>query len=413
MELTELLERRFQTAETVDADIFAKAHAFDSADAARALGLYPYFLPLENNDGPVARLQGRQVIMLGSNNYLGLTADPRVREAAAQAARALGTSCTGSRLLNGTFCVHERLEERLAAFVGKEAALVFATGYQTNLGVLTALLGEHDTAVLDWHDHASLLDGARLARGRLVRFRHNDLADLERVLAEARQHGGGILVVVDGLYSMEGDLAPLPEIAPLVRAAGARLFVDDAHGLGTVGPGGRGTAAHYGLTDQVDLIMGTFSKSFASVGGFVAGPARVIDYIRHFGRPMLFSASLPPPNVAAVDAALTVLLEEPERLERLHANAAMWRAGLRAMGFEIGRAEGPIVPVIVGDEARTLWLWRSLLDAGVYTNCVLYPAVPRNRALLRTSVMATHEPAHLARALELFETVGRGLGIIG
>ncbi|RME75997.1 MAG: aminotransferase class I/II-fold pyridoxal phosphate-dependent enzyme, partial [Planctomycetota bacterium] len=286
------------------------------------------------------------------------------------------------------------------------------TGYQTNLGILTALVGEHDVAILDQHDHASLIDGARLARGRMMRFRHNRADDLERQLGKLEQQQGKLLVV-DGLYSMEGDLADLPALVPVARRHGARVFVDDAHGLGVVGPGGRGTAAHFGMTDEVDLIMGTFSKSFASVGGFVAGDERVIDYIRHWGRPMVFSASLPPPNVAAVDAALSVMLEEPERVERVRANGERWREGLRSIGFDVGKSESPIVPVVIGDEVQCLWMWRSLVDAGVYTNCVLHPAVPRNRALLRTSVMATHEPAQLDRALELFETIGKGLGLLG
>jgi 7-keto-8-aminopelargonate synthetase-like enzyme len=310
MDLLQVLQSRFDTAEQASSDVFHKAYAFEHADAVRQLGMYPYFQPLKGNDGPVATLEGREVLMLGSNNYLGLTTHPKVREAAAEAARKEGTSCTGSRLLNGTFCVHEALEERLADFVGMESALIFSTGYQTNVGTLTALVGEHDICLLDQHDHASLVDGARLARGKTLLFRHNDAGDLARVLRRLKPDRGK-LVVVDGLYSMEGDLADLPQIAPAARKHGARVFVDDAHGLGVVGPGGRGTAAHFGMTDQVDLIMGTFSKSFASVGGFIAGERRVVDYIRHFGRPMLFSASLPPPNVAAADAALTIMLEEP------------------------------------------------------------------------------------------------------
>jgi len=411
MQLDEILEGRHDAAHVVDADLFGKAFRFVQADQARALGLYPYFQPLENNDGPVARFQGRDVIMLGSNNYLGLTAHPKVREAAADAARRYGPSCTGSRLLNGSFEMHERLEARLAEFVGLEAALVFATGYQTNVGILSALVGPKDTAVLDEHDHASLQDGARVARGQMVRFKHNDLDDLGRVLG-AIDGPGGKLVAVDGLYSMEGDLADLPGIVRAARAAQARILVDDAHGLGTLGPGGRGTAAHFGLTAEVDLIMGTFSKSFASVGGFAAGPARVIDFMRHFARPMLFSASLPPPNVAAVDAALTVMLAEPERVTRLAENAAYWRQGLREWGFDIGNTTSAIVPVVIGGEPQTLMIWKALAEAGVYVNAVLYPAVPLSRAMLRTSVIATHERAQLDRALEAMVKLARQFGVI-
>jgi 8-amino-7-oxononanoate synthase len=411
MQLEEALRGSHEAPHIVDADILAKAFRFDQADQVRALGLYPYFQPLENNDGPVARFQGREVIMLGSNNYLGLTAHPKVREAAAEAARRFGPSCTGSRLLNGTFEMHERLEARLAEFVGKEAALVFATGYQTNVGILTALVGPKDTAVLDEHDHASIQDAARTALGQMARFKHNDLGDLARVLAGI-EGAGGTLVAVDGLYSMEGDLADLPGIVRVARAHHARVFVDDAHGLGTVGPGGRGTAAHFGLTAEVDLIMGTFSKSFASVGGFAAGPARVIDYLRHYARPMVFSASLPPPSVAAVDAALTVMLAEPERVTQLADHAAYWRQGLREWGFNIGATHSAIVPIVIGGEPKTLMIWKALVEAGVYVNAVLYPAVPMGRAMLRTSVMATHDRSQLDRALELMVKLARQFGVI-
>jgi 7-keto-8-aminopelargonate synthetase-like enzyme len=357
--------------------------------------------------------------MFGSNNYLGLTTHTRVREAAARAAQRWGTSLTGSRFVNGTLELHEQLERRIAAFVGKPAALVFTSGYQVNLAVGAALLAAEDAvAVIDRQVHASIYDGVRLGMaggGRWVRFRHNTPTSLDRALARLSPEQRP-LVITDGVFSAEGTLAPLDEFAAVARRHGARLFVDDAHGLGVVGPGGRGTAAHFGVTDGVDLIGGTFSKSLASVGGFLAGDPEVLDYVRHFAPSFMFAASATPASLAAALAALDVLDDEGWRVDRVRTQAQRFASELHAMGFDVGGAErgaSAIVPVRIGDGARTLEFWNRLMDAhGVYTNPFLPPGVPERGSLLRTSCMATHEPEHLDRALEAFAEVGRGLGLI-
>ena len=391
-------------------DLFDKAHAFTIAHETKASGLYPYFLAMEGNEGSEAVYQGRRILMFGSNNYLGLTTHPKVREAAQQAVADFGTSCTGSRFLNGTLELHLQLERELAAWVGKEAALVFSTGMQTNLGVVSSLVGRFDTVILDKEDHASIVDAARLSWGQIKRYRHNDVEQLERMLAEVPDDRGK-LVVVDGLYSMEGDLAPLPEIIELCTRFGARLMVDDAHALGVMGEG-RGTAAHFGVTDTVDLIMSTFSKSLASLGGFIAGDDQVVHYIQHHARSLIFSASIPPANAAAALAALQVMQAEPERVVQLHRNADRLRSGLRDLGFDTGASVTPVIPVIVGDDTLTFFLWKQLLDAGVYVNAIISPATPKGRQLLRTSVMATHTEAQLDRVLETFQQVGQQVGLI-
>lgn len=392
-------------------DLFAKVAEFTEAKEAVAAGYYPYFIPLDENEGTEVTYKGHRLIMCGSNNYLGLTTHPKVREAAIEAIRKYGTSNTGSRFLNGTLRLHKELEEELADFVGKEAALVFSTGYQTNLGTIQGIIGRNDTVILDRDDHASIVDGAVLSQGRILRFRHNDMADLERVLQKADPEHGR-LVVVDGVYSMGGDIAPLPELVRLCRQYGARLMVDDAHSMGVLGPQGNGTAAHFGLTDEVDLIMSTFSKSFASLGGFIAGDADVIHYIQHFGRSMIFSASIPPANVAAARAALQIMKEEPERRERLWQITRRMKRELSAMGWDTGNSETPIIPIIVGDNMKTIFLWKRLFEEGVFVNPVLPPAVPPNKSLLRTSYMATHTDAQLDQVLETFHKVGRELGLI-
>jgi 8-amino-7-oxononanoate synthase len=391
-------------------DIFEKCFGYTAAKEAMAAGLYPYFIPLTENEGTVASFRGHRLIMCGSNNYLGLTTDPRVRQAALEAIQRFGTSCTGSRFLNGTLELHEQLEHELAEWVGKEAALVFSTGMQTNLGTISALVGRNDVVILDKDDHASIVDGARLGWGEIRRFRHNDMQDLERVLASIPDDRGR-LIVVDGLYSMGGDLAPLPEITALCRQYGARLMVDDAHAIGVLG-GGRGTAAHFGLTDKVDLIMSTFSKSFASLGGFVAGEEAVIHYIKHQARALIFSASIPPANAAAALAALKIMREEPERIQRLNAIGERMRRGLRDLGFNIGNSVSPIIPIIIGDDTRTLLAWKSLFEAGVFVNPVLSPAVPQGQQLLRTSYMATHTDEQLDYVLEAYARVGKQVGLI-
>lgn len=381
-----------------------------SPSRAKELGIYPFFIPLDETEGTEVSIQGRRLVMLGSNNYLGLTTHPLVREAAADALREFGTSCTGSRFLNGTLAMHGELERRLARFVGKEKALVFSTGYQANLGVLSALIGRSDIVVCDKEDHASIVDGCRLALGRMARFRHNHPQDLDRVLA-ACPSGAGKLVAVDGVFSMGGEIVPLPEIAPVCREHGARLLVDDAHAMGVLG-GGRGTAAHFGMVDEVDLIVGTFSKSFASIGGFVAGNEAAIHWIQHLARSLIFSASLPAPNVAAALAALDVMEREPERVDRVNAIADRMRRGFVDLGFDVGESQTPIIPIFIGDSLATMKAWRALFDAGVYVNVAIPPAVPPGKALLRTSYMATHTEEQMDRVLDTFSAVGRSLGLV-
>ncbi|MDY7080589.1 MAG: pyridoxal phosphate-dependent aminotransferase family protein [Chloroflexota bacterium] len=390
-------------------DLFDKCQAFSRAREAQAAGLYPYFIPLTDSEGTEVTVGDHRLIMIGSNNYLGLTTHPKVRRAAIEATERYGTSCTGSRFLNGTLELHRELEQRLAEFVSTEAALVFSTGYQTNVGTISSLVGRGDFVITDKEDHASIVDGCRLSFGEMRRFRHNDMTHLERVLAGLPSEVGK-LVVVDGVFSMGGDIAPLPEMMPLCRKYGARLMVDDAHSVGVLG-GGRGTAAHFGLAGQVDLTMGTFSKSFASLGGFIAGAADVIHYIQHNARSLIFSASMPPANTAAVLAALEVMQEEPERIARVNQIGAYMRAGFRQLGFDVGTSETPVIPVIIGDDTRTFLAWKMLYEAGIYTNPVVSPAVPPELALLRTSYMATHTDGQLDRVLAAFADLGQVMGL--
>jgi 8-amino-7-oxononanoate synthase len=390
-------------------DIFAKCSSYTTAKEAIAAGYYPYFIPLTENEGSEAVFRGRRLIMCGSNNYLGLTTHPKVRQAAMDAIQRYGTSCTGSRFLNGTLEMHEQLESELAEWTGKQAALVFSTGMQTNLGTISSMVGRDDVVILDKQDHASIVDGACLARGEIKRFRHNDLADFERVL-KSIPDGKGKLVVVDGLYSMEGDIAPLLKIIPICKKYGARLMVDDAHAMGVLG-GGHGTAAHFNMTEGVDLIMSTFSKSFASLGGFIAGDEDVIHYIKHHARALIFSASIPPANAAAALAALQVMREEPERITRLTEIGARMRREYSRLGFNIGKSETPVIPILIGDDTRTLLTWKALFEAGIFVNPVLSPAVPEGRQLLRTSYMATHTDQQLDRVVEILEKVCTETGL--
>ncbi len=392
-------------------DIFQRITHFQLAQQARAAGIYPFFQPIEINEGNEAIIDGRRVLMLGSNNYLGLTRHPRVIAAAHKALDTYGPSMTGSRLLNGTSVLHQQLEERIAAFLGTEAAVVFTTGYLANLCVISALVDRSCTAVIDKSDHASIYDGAALAAGNVIRFRHNDPAHLDAVLAGLPPDSAR-LVVIDGVYSMGGDIAPLPEIARICLQHRTRLLVDDAHAIGTLGENGRGTASHFGVTRGVDLVVGTFSKSLASVGGFCAGPAPVLEYIKHFARPMIFTASLPPPSTAAALAALECMEDEPWRVERIKEIGARMRQGLQDLGFDTGDSATPIIPIRVGNEIRTAALWKDLLDHGIYTNAVLLPAVPRGQSLLRTSYVATQTDAQLQFALETFAELGRKHGVI-
>ena len=391
-------------------DLFDKCYNFTEAKIAIAAGYYPYFLPLTGNEGTEAVFKGKRLIMCGSNNYLGLTVDPRVRQAAIEAIEKFGSSCTGSRFLNGNLEFHEQLEREIADYVGKEAALVFSTGMQVNLGTISALVGRGDTIILDKEDHASIVDGAMLSMGEIRRYAHNDMGELERLLSRLPTDKGK-LVVVDGVFSMGGDLAPLPEIVALCKEYDARLMVDDAHGLGVTG-GGRGTSWQMGVTEDVDLIMSTFSKSFASLGGFIAGDEPVIHYIKHHARSLLFSASIPPSNAAAALAALNIMREEPERIQRLNEIGDYMRAGYKRLGFNTGNSVTPIIPIIIGDRMRTLMIWHVLFDAGVFVNPVLTPAVPQGMDLLRTSYMATHTDDQLDKVLAVFEQVGKQVGLI-
>jgi len=391
-------------------DLFGKCSQFTAAKEAMEKGYYPYFLPLEDTEGTEITIDGHRLIMIGSNNYLGLTAHPRVKQASIDATKRYGTSCTGSRFLNGTLRIHLELEQKLARLVGKESALIFGTGYQVNLGTISSLLGRHDIVITDREDHASILDGCRLSCAKMKRYPHNDMDGLERVLAGCPDSAGK-LVIVDGVFSMAGDLAPLPEMTALCKKYGARLMVDDAHGLGVTG-GGRGTAWQFGVTADVDLIMGTFSKSFASLGGFIAGDADVIHYIQHFARSLIFSASIPASAVATVSAAIDVMLEEPERVERLWAVSDRVRTELSRMGYNIGTSCTPIVPVIFGDLMKAIGAWHTLFDAGVYTNAVIPPAVPEGLSLLRTSYMATHTDEQIDQVLTLFEQVRKDVGLV-
>jgi 8-amino-7-oxononanoate synthase len=391
-------------------DLFEKCYQFTDARVAQEVGFYPFFIPLSQSEGTEAYVGDHRIIMCGANNYLGLTTHPKVRQAAVEAIKEYGTSCTGSRLANGTLDIHRELERRLADFVGKESALVFSTGFQVNLGVISALVTKSEFVITDKEDHASIVDGCMLSRGTMKRFRHNDMADLERVLASIPPEEGK-LIVVDGLFSVTGDLAPLPEIVPLCKKYNARLLVDDAHAMGVLG-GGRGTTAHFGINEGVDLIMGTFSKSFASMGGFIAGDDDVIHYIQHHARAFIFSAALTPPNVAAVLAALDVIMEEPERVERLNAIGERMRCAYKRMGFDIGPSQTPIIPIIIGEDFRTLLVWKRLYEEGVYTNVFLPPGVPVNQSLLRTSYMATHTDEQLDEVLDVMERVGKEARLI-
>lgn len=392
------------------ADIFEKAFKYTTVKEIKATGYYPYFIALDGHEGTEAVYRGRRLLMFGSNNYLGLTTHPQVREAAINAIKTYGTSCTGSRFLNGTLLMHEQLEHELAEWVDKPAALVFSTGYQTNLGAISSLVGRRDYAILDKDDHASIVDGVQLSFGEMKRFRHNDVNDLNRVLAALPEEVGK-LVVVDGLFSMEGDIAPLPDMLPVIKRYGARLLVDDAHAMGVLG-GGRGTAAHFDVTDDVDLIMSTFSKSFASLGGFIAGDEDVISFIKHTGRSMIFSASIPPSNAAAALAALDIMRREPERVQQVNANAAYMRQELHRLGFNTGNSCTPVVPIIIGEDQTCFVVWRHLFDAGLFVNPVISPGVPVGRALLRTSYMATHTKEQMDRALEIYQQVGKEFGLI-
>jgi 8-amino-7-oxononanoate synthase len=399
-------------------DVFAKARTHDRIEQlamAKQADLLPYFRILDSEAGPVVEMEGRETIMLGSNNYLGLTGDSRVKQAARDALERYGTGLTGSRLLNGTTPLHVDLERELADWMGTEDSIVFTTGYQANLGCIGTILEPGDTVICDSADHASILDGCRLSGAKLRPFRHNQMDKLEKMLDRAGGDGGGVMVVVDGVFSMEGDVCNLPPIVELCQRYGARLMVDEAHGVGVLGARGAGACELFGLEDRVDLRMGTFSKSLASCGGFIAGPADVIEFLRIASRAFIFTASAVPAAVGAALGALRIIRSEgPELMAKLLDNAAYLRQGFRELGLRVvepgtlpdgTEATTPVVPVIVGEDWQAVLLWKALFDAGVYTNVALHPAVPPGGALLRTSLMATHEREQLDRALEIVEKV--------
>jgi 8-amino-7-oxononanoate synthase len=399
------------------ADVFEKVRTHERAEqleAAKAAGVLPYFKVLTSEAGPVVEMEGREMIMLGSNNYLGLTGDPRVKQAARDALEVYGTGLTGSRLLNGTTPLHLELERELAEWMGSEDVIVFTTGHQANAGCIGTILSARDTVICDSADHASILDGCKLSGAKLRPYRHNQMPKLERMLERAAGDGGGVLVVVDGVFSMEGDLCNLPAIVELCGRYGARLMVDEAHAVGVLGARGAGSCELFGLEDEVDLRMGTFSKSLASCGGFIAGPAEVVEYLRISARPFIFTASAVPAAVGAALGALRIIRSEgPELMERLLDNARYLRRGISELGLraiEPGtlpdgtEAATPVVPVVVGEDWQAVMLWKALYDGGVYTNVAIHPAVPPGGALLRTSLMASHEREHLDRALAILES---------
>jgi 8-amino-7-oxononanoate synthase len=394
-------------------DLFEKLGRWSRYEDVVAAGVYPYFRAIESSqNGTWVTIDGREVVMAGSNNYLGLTHDPRVMEASRKAITDFGTGCTGSRLLNGTMTLHEELEERLARFLGKDACITSGTGYQTNVGMLAALTTRGDLIYGDRDNHASLIDGCRLSYGRLFKYAHNDMAELEGLLANTTPQGDGSrLILTDGVFSMLGDMAPLPAMVELRKRFGARLMVDDAHAVGVLGAHGRGTGEHFGVEDDVDLVVGTFSKSFACLGGFLAGPKKIIDFLKHNGRSVLFSASMTPASVAAVLACLDIVETEPERRERLFANVEYMRKGFEDLGLTVIEAGTPILSVLIGEDLPTLEFNRLLFAEGVFVNPVLPPGVPPGMSLLRTSYMATHNQEDLDTILAAFRTVSEKLGI--
>lgn len=395
-------------------DLFTKCYDFTRADEVKALGLYPYFRPIEENEGPVVQIEGKKVIMAGSNNYLGLTAHPKVKEAAAKAVEKYGTGCSGSRYLTGTLDLHIELEERLAKFFNKEAVLLFSTGYQTAQGIIPTLVQRGDYVISDKDNHACIIAGNLMAKGataEFLRYKHNDMDDLERVMQKVPESAGK-LIVSDGVFSTGGEIVDLPRLNSIAKKFGARTLIDDAHSVGVIGKGGRGTASEFNLENDIDLTMGTFSKTFASLGGFVAGEAKVINYIKHHSPALIFSASPTPAAVAAALAALDILEAEPERVDRLIRNAAKVRNALKDAGFTVLDGRTAIVPVIVGNDEIAFKMWRILYDAGVFVNVFISPGVPQGRQMMRTSYMATHEDEHLDAIINIFIDTGKKLGLI-
>jgi 8-amino-7-oxononanoate synthase len=391
--------------------IFDKCYNFTRADEAKAMGIYPYFTPIQEVKGNRVKVDGKEMIMVGSNNYLGLLDHPRVMKAARDAVDRYGVATCGSRFLNGTLDIHIELEKKLAEFMKKETALAFSTGFQTNQGIISTLIGKGDSVITDKFVHASIIDACRLSYGSVHRFKHNDMADLEKSLSSLDKDQGK-LVVVDGVFSMEGDLANLPEVVALSKKYNASIMVDDAHGIGVMGKNGRGTCEHFGVEDDIDLVMGTFSKSIASLGGFVAGEAKVISYIKHFARSLIFSASITPASVATALATVDIIQTEPERRERLWNITKKMKSGFQAMGYDTGPTETPIIPAMIGNDEMAFMLWRLLREDGIFTNPVIYPAVSKGQSLIRTSYSATHTEEELDTVLASFEKCGKQLGII-
>jgi len=394
-------------------DLFSKCYRFEDAKRLQSMGLYPYFRPITASTGNNVVTGGKRQVMIGSNNYLGLTHDPRVMEAAKNAVDKYGTGCTGSRFLNGNLDLHERLEANLAKFVGKEAALCFSTGFFVNQGTLGALVGRSDVIYSDRENHASIVEGTQVALGDTLRFRHNDMVDLERILKTTREKYDGAIIVADGVFSMSGDILKLPEITALAKKYNCKVYVDDAHALGVLGKRGEGTAQHFGLEKDVDLVMGTFSKSFASIGGFIAGPADVVHYIKHKARPFIFSAAMSPSATATALKCLEIMETEPEHIESLRKNAAYMSKNLKAIGFNTLNSHTPIIPLLIGDDGMAFAMTQKLCEEGVFITPVVRPAVPEGCSLLRTSYMATHTQADLDYALEHLEKVGKEFGILG
>lgn len=408
-----------QVATTPEPRLFDKCHAFFHEDGhystAKRDGLYPYFRPIERNDGTRAIMNGREIIMAGSNNYLGLVSDPRVRKAASDAIEQYGTGCTGSRFLNGTLDIHLQLEERLAHFMGKESCVLYSTGYMTNQGVIQALTAKGDIIFSDKDNHACIVAGTMVSTADTWRYRHDDMNHLRLLLqkAEDERPDAGKFIVTDGVFSMSGVIASVPELVELATEFGAVLMLDDAHAVGVIGKGGRGAAAYYDLGDKVHLTTGTFSKSFASLGGFCVGDADVVEFLRHNSSTHIFSASMPPANVATVLKCLEILETEPERLERLWKISDYMRDGFRSAGFNVWTSQAPIIPVVIGDMNTSFRFWNRLIEEGVFVNAVVPPAVPRGQSLMRTSYMATHSDEELDFILDAFERVGKELHVIG
>jgi len=387
-----------------------KIAQFQDANLIREMGLYPYFRPIESGQDTEVFIDGKRVLMFGSNSYLGLTSHPKIKEASKKAIDKYGTGCAGSRFLNGTLDIHIELERRLANYVGKEGAVLFSTGFQVNLGVLSSITGRNDYLILDEYDHASLIDGSRLSFSKVIKYAHNDMEDLQRKLSILPEEAVK-LIAVDGIFSMEGDIVKLPEIVKIADKFGANIMVDDAHSLGVIGHKGAGTASHFGLTDQVDLIMGTFSKSLASLGGFIAADAETIDYLKHRARALMFSASMPPASVASVIAALDIIESEPERIAKLWDNTNYAMKLLLEEGFDLGPTESPILPIYVRDNMKTFQVTRHLQDTGIFVNPVVSPAVPSDSSLLRFSLVATHTFEQIEEAIEKIAKAFKDVGV--